>query len=181
MKNYILGAFETFLFMPTAHEKFSESKQSAIRSFLIPAIVLPFIVLVCVMNSEGFSPLLLVGVHSVRLVVELSLSIGFLYAVTGILNARSGFWRYICMSNWFNLVLFLLISPVLFGIATGMDIGIFTNYLIFLSLYSVVMTAFMLTYTLKTNWQLASFMAITCLFISQTLLQVAVLVRDSIV
>lgn len=181
MKKYLLGALETFLFMPGAHERFSAEKQEAIKSFIIPLLAYPFIVLVCVLNSTGFSPMLLVGVHSIRLLIELSLSLGFLYALSGILSSREGFWRYISMSNWFNLVMLLLISPVFFGMATGMDIKIFENYLVFLTLYSVVMTAFMLTYSLKTNWQLASFMAITCLFISQTLLQVAVLIRDSLV
>ena len=182
MKKYLLGALETFLFMPNAHERFSTDKKDAIKSFIIPALVFPLVVLVCVFNSSGeFSPMLLIGVHSIRLVTEVLLTIGFIYAVSGILDTRSGFWRYISMSNWFYIPMVVLITPALFGIASGMDITIFENYFIFLALYSVVMMAFMLTYSLKTNWQLASFMAITCMFISQILLDVAVLVRDSLV
>lgn len=174
----LLGCFEIFLFMPRGIDRFESTKSQAIKSFLIPIILLPFTMIVMIALSSGYSWNLLISVHSVRVVVSLALALGAIYFLVLQFNRVEFFYKFLNAFNWFNIPAVALTFPIIGALLLGYDTSIMESYAIFLTLLGVVYTAFIVSYAFRLPWELGGFIAILCLAIDQNMFSLALYVRD---
>ncbi len=176
--NNLLGCFEVLIFMPAGLQRFKNSCEAAIKSFIIPLFLLPFTMLVMVALSSEYPWNLLVFVHLVRILLTLIFALCAIYLLIAQFEKTEYFYRFLNVSNWSNISSMLLLSPVLFGFLVGADMASFEAYSVFLTLLGVMYSGFIITYSFKLPWQLGGFIAVVALAIDQHMFQLAVYVLD---
>lgn len=181
IKNHLIGLWELFLFMPTAIERFDGTPRAALRSFVWTLLSIPLMIVLALYESQEFSPLLLSSLHLVRVVIAMAMSLFFVYYMAKVLECQKEFWRFVTIQNWFSLTVIIMLCPVLFALYQGGVYDDYLNYLYFLTVYTVVVTGFIITHTMRINWYLASFIAVSSLFFGQTMWDLSEKVRDMIV
>lgn len=179
-KKNLLGCFEIVLFMPAGVQRFSKDRQDAIRSFLIPLIILPFTLMLFVLMSSGFSWSFILSLHFVRMVLTLLLFITAVYFLTKQFGRDRYFYQFLSAINWFNIPSLLLTLPILWGLMQGIEMSYFESYAVFVTLLGYVFSAFIITHAFRIPWEMGGFIAIVGLAIDQNLLDLALYVRDTI-
>ncbi len=180
IKQSLLGCLEVFLFMPKGVERFAADKQSAIRSLIIPAVLLPLVMIIFVMQSSGYAWELLVSVHFVRILLSFVLSFAAIYFFSKQFGREEHFFRFLNVSNWSNIPGILMTMPIIVGLWMGHDMTVFETYAVFLTLVSVLYCGFVLTYCFRVPWEMGGFIAIVTLAIDQNLFDLAIYVRDTV-
>lgn len=183
-KDALLGSFEIFLFMRQGVERFSTSKEAAVKSFIWPAVLLPFVLFIYAFHSTGYSAPLLLSLHGARILISFSLFLYVLYMFSRHYGRAEHFYRAVTVQNWMNAPIFLFTIPIivsLFANVSGTE-DLFARkdntYATFVTLGSYVYLGFVLTHSLKIPWEMCGFLAIVGLAIDQELLDGATLVRD---
>ena len=174
----LLGCFEVLLFMPRGVNRFEGSKEQAIKSFIVPIVLLPLMLIVMVALSPGYSWNLLIVIHLVRTVVTIALGLMAVYFLTVQFKRSEYFYKFLNVSNWFNVSNVALTFPIIGALLLGYDMTIMESYAIFVTILSVVYMAFMVSHVFRLPWELGSFIAIVCLAIDQNIFGVALYVRD---
>lgn len=179
-KNNLMGCLEVFLFMPCGLERFSNERRDALRSFMIPLILLPVtLTIIMFLPDEAGAPLsVAVPIHFVRIILAVVLFLAAVYFLAKQFGREEYFYKFLNVSNWFNIIGFTLILPFVYGIFSGQDMVAFEAYAVFVTLVGYVYTAFVLTYCFKLPWQMGGFISIIGLAIDQNLFTVAHMVRD---
>ena len=177
----LLGCFEICLFMAQGLKRFSREASSARWSFLLPLLTLPLIVASAIMLSSGYSAVLLAGLHGLRLVLGFALFLAVVYLFCRHYERTDRFNRFICAYNWFHIPMFVLTVPMLFLMGFGFaTTGEIASYALFIALLGYIYTGFIICHSLKIPWEMAAFIAIVCMAINQTMLDLLVFVRDTI-
>ena len=179
-KQNLLGCLEVFLFMRSGIERYCESREAAIKSFIIPVILLPFILAVMVAMSSGFSVSLLLSLHFLRVVLTILMFFTAVYFLCKQFRRHQFFYRFMTVSNWSNIPGVLMVMPILVGILAGYDMAVFENYAIFITLVGYVYSAFIITNCFRLPWEMGGFIAIVGLAIDQNLLDITIYIRDMI-
>ncbi len=178
MLRKLLGCFEVFLFMPRGVDRFEGTREQAIKSFVVPIVLLPFTMIVMVALSSGYSWNLLIAVHFVRIVITFALAIAAVYFLVKQFNRGEYFYKFLNVSNWFNVPAVALTLPIIGALMMGYDMSVMESYAVFVTILGVVYMAFMVSYVFRLPWEIGGFVAIVCLAIDQNLFGVALYVRD---
>ncbi|MGH1455980.1 MAG: hypothetical protein ACRBDI_04300 [Alphaproteobacteria bacterium] len=174
----LLGCFEVFLLMPVGIKRFEGSRAEAIKSFVIPIVLLPFIMIVLVAMSPGYSVNLLVLIHLIRIIVTVILGLAAVYFLAMQFGKVEYFYKFLNVSNWYNIPSVIFLSPIIFAFMMGYDMGAMESYAVFLTLIGVLYSSFVITHVFKLPWELGGFIAIVCLAIDQNVFGFALYIRD---
>lgn len=160
----LLGCLEVVLFMPEARNRFGKNADEAIRSFLIPTLLLPAtLLMLCLFphpelaNSSVNAVAIL---YSLRMIATWALFLGSVYWVAKTINRKEYFCQFVIATNWLTIPATLVYIPaawlLLGGVCSWEELYPFT---VSLTIYTYVFTAFMAAYVLRVPWELAGFIA----------------------
>ena len=181
LKSNLLGCFEIFLFMPKGIERFDVTPAKAIKSFLIPLALLPFILMIVVgMTNDEFSPSVVVFLNVMRIALSVLFFLSAVYFFTKQFERQQHFYRFILISNWLNINAMIMVSPILIGMSMGVDSEVFEVYAVFGEIAGYVYSAFVITYCFRLPWELGGFIAIVGLAINENLFDLSNYIRDSL-
>lgn len=178
VKRKLLGCFEILLFMPAGVQRFEGGREQAMKSFIIPVVMLPFLLIVLVALSPEYAWALTVFVHFVRIVVTLAAVLGVVYLLAKQFKKEEYFYKFLNVSNWCNVPSVLFTVPILYAFLMGHDIEALESYAVFVTLIGVFYSAFVMTHSFKVPWELGGFMAVAVLAIDQNIFIFANYVRD---
>ena len=165
VRRNLLGCLEVALFMPGARSRFSSDADEAIRSFLVPMLLLPVtLLLVCLFphpeltdNSVNMVTIL----YSLRMVATWGLFLGSVYWLAKNINRREYFCQFVIAFNWLTIPATLIYIPAAWMLLSGAyswhELYPFT---VSLTIYTYAFTAFMAAYVLRVPWELAGFIAV---------------------
>ena len=179
-KQNLIGCMEITLFMPVGVERFRSSRSAAIKSFIIPVVLLPVLIAVMVAMSAGFSVGVVVSLHLVRVIFAAALFFTVVYFLSKQFERQEHFLKFVIVANWLNIPGVLMTLPILGALIMGADITAFESYAVFITIVGYVYSAFILTYCFRFPWEMGGFIAIVGLAIDQNLLDVTVYIRDII-
>ncbi len=179
-KQNLTGCMEIFLFMPVGIERFSPHKKDAIKSLIIPLLLLP-ITLVAVLSlpEESEGPLsFLILLQVVRTVGAFSLFLLVVYYLAKQFGRQEHFFRYLNAGNWCNIPGVLLTMPLMYGIFMGHEMAGYESYAVFITLVGYVYSAFILTYSFRLPWEMGGFIAIVGLAINENLFDLTHFIKN---
>ncbi|MGH1404776.1 MAG: hypothetical protein ACRBDL_11085 [Alphaproteobacteria bacterium] len=179
-KQNLIGCAEVLLFMHHGISRFKTSRRAAIKSFIIPLVLLPIVLSVFVLQSSGFSMSLLLSLHMLRIALALILFFAAVYFLSRQYDRQEHFYHFMNVTNWSNIQGILLILPIVIGLLAGYDMAIFESYAVFITLVGYVYSAFIVTYCFRFPWEFGGFIAIVGMAIDQNLLELATFLRDMI-
>ena len=170
VKRNLLGSLEVALFMPEARSRFGTGAEEAIRSFLIPTLLLPItLLLVYTFPKPGLadaSANAIAILYSLRMVLTWGLFLGSVYWLAKNVNRREYFCQFVIAVNWLAIPATLAYVPAILLLASGayswQELYPFT---VSLTLYGYAFTAFMAAYVLRVPWELAGFIAVIGLIV----------------
>lgn len=178
IRQNLMGCLETALFMRGGATRFCDSRKGMIKSFAIPALLLP-LTLITVLYAHPSETLsatsanFLIAIYTLRLFVYLGLFLAFVYTMAKQMDKLEDFFRFATANNWLTIPAAALMLPLVVSFLTGhhtwADIY---PMLVFITLYSYAYTAFMAAHVMRIPMELAGFIAIAGMAIHQTSLNV---------
>lgn len=180
-KNGFLGCFEILLFMSSGVERFDSIASQAVKSFIMPLILLPLFLVVTVGMSAGYNFYLLLSLHSLRVIFTSIMFLTVVYFMSRQLGRDEHFFRFVTVNNWMSIPSFLMVLPILFGLLLGSNFSGFESYAIFITLAGYVYTAFIATRSFRLPWELGGFIGVVSMAIDQNALHLMVYLRDFLV
>lgn len=178
LKKNILGCFEIALFMRSGVERFSDSKQAALRSFAVPAFFIPMVVWVWILRADAEPVAAVVAIHFFRMILTMGVFMGIVYVFSRQYERQVHFFRFITVSNWSELIGAILVVPVLIALLSGADMALWENYAVFVQLFGYVYTGFIVTQVFRVPWELGGFVAVVALAVGQNLLDLGLYVQN---
>jgi hypothetical protein len=174
IRQNLLGCLETALFMHSGAKRFSASKDSMKRSFIIPLLALP-LTLATVLAAHPHDDLtqgtanILIAIYSLRLALYLGVFLGLVYFFAKNTDRLDSFYRFATANNWLVLPTIVFMAPLvamfLAGHYSWTDIQ---PLLVIITLYSYAYMAFMATHVMRVPWELATSLVIAGMAIHQT-------------
>lgn len=177
-KQNLVGCMEIFLFMPVGVDRFQSSWSAAMRSFIVPVVLLPILLAVMVAMSAGFSLGILLSLHMIRILLAAGLFFAVVYFLSKQFERQEHFYKFVNVVNWSNIPGVLLTLPILVALVMGYDITALESYAVFITIVGYIYLAFILTHCFRFPWEMGGFIAIVGLAIDQNLLDVTVYLRD---
>ena len=91
------GCFEIYLFMSVGVDRFSAAPADAIKSFIIPAVMLPFtlFVILSLPEQSGGSVGIILPLHAVRILLSLGLTLMAVYFLTKQFGREEHFYQFL--------------------------------------------------------------------------------------
>lgn len=171
LKQNLAGCLEIMIFMRQGIERFqSVSRVDAIKSFLIPVMLFPFVFMALVMTSkEGHTIPFIISVHFFRIVIGAMIYFTIVYFLSKQLDRQQHFYRFLVIVNWICLFDIIFISPILLYIFTGADVTSVEPYAVFITLLGYVYAAFIITHSFRVPWEMGGFVAIVGLAVDETM------------
>jgi hypothetical protein len=173
-KKYLLGVFEIGIFMKDGVNRFGKGFPDLWCSFGIVLLSLPLILASVPYVYNAQEELQSISLNIVALLfggkffVSLGLQIGFSYIVCKVLQIPQKFIHYVTVSNWATIIPTLFYLPILYTLSQGFqNYDSVYPYLVFISIYSYALGAFITKYVLGIPWELAIFIAICAMAISE--------------
>lgn len=171
-KRHLLGVFEISIFMKAGVSRFDPDFNTMLRSFFWPLLVLP----VAVVMASLFSPSetmndsfgLLLFLHFIRIVVTTGLSLTAIYFFAKKIDRSQYMLQYITVSNWFEIAMFIIVSPILLILMAGGVVDDVKNYAIFVVCLGIVYNGYIATHAMRIPWELGTLVAVSLLFIQET-------------
>lgn len=164
-----LGVLEIALLMPIARTRFGDTKEEALRSFVVPVLLFPLTLMLVYMHpstadqSADAIPLL----HSLRTVALSVIFLATVYWIVREVDRKKHFYQFVVASNWLSLPAAVIFIPVIWMIGTGtytwQELAPFMTCL---TLYIYAQTAFMAAHVLRIPWELAGFIVFVNMCIS---------------
>lgn len=176
-----IGCMEILLFMPVGVGRFNPSRSAAVRSFIVPILLLPILLAVMVAMSAGFPLGLLIFLHMTRIILATALFFVVVYFLSKQFERQEHFYKFVNVVNWSNIPGVLLTLPILVALIMGYDITAFESYAVFTTIVGYVYLAFILTHCFRLPWEMGGFIAIIGLAIDQNLLDITAYIRDLLV
>ena len=166
LKQSLIGAFEIFLMMPSCVERFTSNKKDAIKSFIYPLLLYP-LVLWSFSVVKGVSDSAVLSMHAL---LAWGGTFGFyavIYYVSGRMERREDFWRFVNMANTQSIISFFLLIPIFLTVYNHVTETVFFHqYWVFYILVDLAFTAFIAAKSLRLNWYLGGFLASIALMFS---------------
>ena len=107
IKRNLLGALEVALFMPVARKRFGESKEEALRSFLIPILLLPLTIFAVYLYPKpemaSDSALVISILYSLRMLVIWAFFFGTVYMIAREVDRKAYFYNFVIATNWITI------------------------------------------------------------------------------
>ena len=171
IKQNLAGCLEILIFMRKGIERFQNvSRTDAIKSFLIPLLLFPFVFTALVMTSkEGHSIPFIISVHFFRIVIGAMIYLTIVYFLSKQLERQEHFYRFLVIINWISLFDIIFVSPVMFYIFTGGEVTTIEPYAVFITLLGYVYLAFIITHSFRVPWEMGGFAAIVGLAVDETM------------
>lgn len=162
LKRNLLGCLEVALFMPIARQRFGDTYDEAVRSFIIPILLFPLSLAAVYLYPEqplaGASQNTIALLYSLRLATSWALFLSAVYLIVREIDRRDLFYKFIIATNWITLPATIIFVPVGWMLMSG-SYGWQELYpfMVCLMLYSYAFTAFMVAQVLRVPWELAGF------------------------
>ncbi|PJB70296.1 MAG: hypothetical protein CO093_08500 [Alphaproteobacteria bacterium CG_4_9_14_3_um_filter_47_13] len=184
IKRNLLGALEVALFMPVARTRFGDTKEEAIRSFIVPVLLFPLILIALYTYPQilmtdypetlaGQSPHVISLMYGLRMLAMWGAFFSTVYWIAREIDRKKYFYQFMIASNWLTLPATIIFLPVGWMLVTGAyswhDLSAFT---MFLMLYTYAFTAFMSAYVLRVPWELAGFIVFISMFLNNSTLDI---------
>lgn len=177
IRQNLLGCLETALFMSSGAQRFRADRKDMMKSFAIPALLLPFTLLTVLsahpsaLNATAAN--ILIAIYTLRLFIYLGLFLGFVYTMAKTMDKEDDFFRFATANNWLTIPAAALMLPLVVSFING----VYTwdeiyPMMVLITLYSYAYTAFMAAHVMRIPMELASFIAIAGMAIHQTSLGV---------
>ncbi len=162
IKRNLLGCLEIALLMRRGRDRFGDSYDEAIRSFIIPILVSPVVLLIIMLypapEISAVSRSALALLYALRMFAVTALFLGAVWWIVGELDRREYFLKFVTASNWLSIPATVMILPSLYltfgGYYTWDELYPFTCIAVG---YSYFFTAFMAAYVLRIPLELAGF------------------------
>ena len=168
--------------MDRSIERFNHTREGALRSFIIPLILLPLTLTILFIKPGEYPPELMVTIHALRFIISFGLFIAVVYYLSLRLNCSDRFYAFVCANNWIGVIQFVFLIPcIVFLLMNPDQWAAISSYAIFITIYSYVLLAYVVKCSLRLNWYLGGFIAIIGLGIDQTVLDIANIIRDSLI
>ena len=174
LKQYALGLFEISLFMRIGVSRFNHDFKHFLQSFIALGLTLPF-TLISVphlywakddLRSSSLDVVTML--FGIKFFVSAALLVGFSYIICNVLHKGSLFLKYVTISNWVTLIPLLLYIPCLYVMSRGLQTyDVVYPFLIVFSVYGYAMGTFIAKHVLKIPWELAVFVGICSMAISE--------------
>ncbi len=177
----LVGCMEILLFMPIGVERFGSSLNDAVRSFIVPILLLPILLSVMVAMSDGFPLSILLSLHMIRVVLAAVIFFTVVYFLSKQFERQEHFYKFVNVVNWSNILGVTMTLPILVALVMGYDIAALESYAVFITIVGYIYSAFILTHCFRFPWEMGGFIAIVGLAIDQNLLDVTVYIRDLLV
>ena len=170
-KRHLLGIFEISIFMKAGVSRFQPDFKMMLRSFFWPALLMPVAVVTASLLSSdaarhSFDFLLML--HSFRIIATFGLSLGLIYFLAKKTDRTQYIFQYITTTNWFEIAMFIIVSPILVILMMGGVVDDIQNYAIFVTCLGVVYCGYIVTHALRIPWELATLVAVSLLFVQET-------------
>lgn len=162
IKRNLLGCLEIALLMRRGRDRFGDNYDEALRSFIVPILVSPVILLVIMLypapEISAVSRSALALMYALRMFAVTALFLGAVWWIVGELDRREYFLKFVTASNWLSVPATIMILPSLYltfsGLYTWEELYPFTCMAM---AYSYFFTAFMAAYVLRIPMELAGF------------------------
>lgn len=162
IKRNLLGCLEIALLMRQGRNRFGSSYEEAIRSFIIPILVSPVVLMVIMLfpapEVTEISRNTLALMYALRMAAVTVLFLGAVWWIVGEIDRREYFLKFVIASNWLSIPATMLILPCIWlvfaGTYTWNELYPFTCVLMG---YSYLFTAFMASCVLRIPIELAGF------------------------
>lgn len=166
LKNTLLGNLEIFIMMPSAVERFTSSRTDALKSFLYPLLLYPFVLWAFAVANDAHDTAML-ALHAIVSWTGMLAFYGIVYSFVYPMRRNNYFWQFIHMANAKCILSFVLLLPIFLTLlANGAVNEFFTQYWVFYILVNVALMAFIATKALRLNWMLGAFVGTLNLFVS---------------
>jgi hypothetical protein len=171
IKNSLLGCLEVALFMPAGPKRFGNTRDEALRSFTIPALLFPASLLAFLLSGTpdeiGTTSNTLTILMSIRAILVWVLFFGTVAWVLRHVDHMKHFYRFVIASNWLSVPATIIFIPVLWAIHGGAySWDELYPFIIFLIYYSYAFSAYMAVYALVIPWELAMFITMISMMIN---------------
>ncbi len=162
IKRNLLGCLEISLLMRKGRDRFGNSYEEAMRSFIVPILLSPLVLLVIMLypapEISEVSRSTLALVYALRMFAVIALFLGVVWWLVGALDRREYFLQFVTAMNWLSVPATIVILPALYLVFSGMyswqEITPLTCVLVG---YSYLFTGFMAAYVLRIPLELAGF------------------------
>lgn len=169
LKSTLLGVFELAIFMPSFLGRFSSSRDTAIRSFIFPALVYPLVAMAFAYNQPVTPGANIMAAHAALSWGGLFLFYGILHALARAVRRDDFFWQTVHVLNAQSILTFILLLPLVIPMVfMGEKIGAggLTHYWLMVLLIGMAYKAFIIAHGLRLNLPLGGFLATVHLYIS---------------
>ena len=165
-KETLKGVGELFAFMPASINRFSDKREDALKSFIYPLLLYPFIGWAFAVNNPGHGADV-IFMHGVLSWAGLLGFYAVVYSVARAMNKLSFFWQFINMANGMMILNFVLLLPVFISLYFDRpENDFFTQYWAFYIIADLAFTSFVVARTLRLNIPIGIFLAVINLFLS---------------
>lgn len=177
LKRNLLGCVEVALFMSVARQRFGNSYDEAVRSFIIPILLFPLSLAAVYLYPQpelaGASPNTIALLYSLRMATSWALFLSAVYMIVREIDRRDLFYKFIIASNWITLPATVVFVPVGWMLMSGAYTWAeLYPFMVCLMIYSYAFTAFMVAYVLRVPWELAGFITFIGVLINDNTLDI---------
>ncbi len=162
IKRSLLGVLETALFMPNARARFGDTKDEAIRSFLVPVLLFPLTLMAVYLAPHssvgGGSAHMIALLYGLRMAAVWSLFFGAVYWIARGVDREKHFYQFVIASNWLAVPATAVFIPVAWMLLSGTHTwDELYPFMVCLILYTYAFTGYMAAHVLRIPWELAGF------------------------
>lgn len=167
----LLGCFETALLMRSGPKRFGNTRDEAMRSFLLPALLFPASILLFFLSGMpgeiGATNNTILILMSLRAVAIWVLFFGTIAWVLRHVNHMDHFYRFVIASNWLSVPALIMFMPVFYLVMGGTyswDEVYPLTMILTLVLY--FLGAYVAVYALVIPWEMALFFTMIAMVIN---------------
>jgi hypothetical protein len=151
------GCLETLILMASTKDCFSDDKEAAMRSFILPVFAL---ITVVFMTTEIVGPPtfattayvihIILGLIfiTIKYIIFLFLS----YFIAGLADQKENFARFVHANNWLSIIATIILTPSLLMIYNGQEIQDVFPYLMCSVFYIYLMLSVLTRNVLRVSW-----------------------------
>lgn len=171
IKRNLLGGLEIAIFMPVARTRFGDSREEAIRSFLVPVLLLPLTLLAVHLSPKAAmadqSAYMVSLLYILRTVLMWGAFFGTVYLIAREVDRKKYFYQFVIASNWLTVPASVAFLPITWMLVSGAYTWAeLYPFMICMLLYTYAFTAFMSAYILRIPWELAGFIMLIAITIN---------------
>ncbi len=177
LRRNLIGCLEVALFMPIAKQRFGDTYDEAVRSFIIPILLFPLslasVYLFPQQPLAAASQNTIALLYSLRMATCWALFLSAVYLIVREIDRRDLFYKFIIASNWITLPATIVFMPVGWMLMSGVyGWAELYPFMACLMLYSYAFTAFMVANVLRVPWELAGFITFIGVCIDQNSMEI---------